>query len=158
MTDLDLAAAIIDDARHALSPEKPGPRIEPAKRVLWSEDASRIVREWQDRKRKAADPTPAHVRHHEGEARRSTEPDLRIEVQINPALTIDLDDSDTEPTVRVWKCTVCRKREPWGPGWAWFGSWRQLDLTGEPEFVACSPECRQKSARSRKLNPGLVDA
>jgi hypothetical protein len=67
MTDLDLAASIIADARHAMSPEKPGPRIEPTKRVLWSEDACRIVREWEDRKRRAADPTPAHVRHHESE-------------------------------------------------------------------------------------------
>ena len=72
MTDIDLAASIIDDARHALSPERPGPRIEPTKAVLWSDDASRIVREWEGRKRRAADPTPAHVRHHKGEAARRT--------------------------------------------------------------------------------------
>jgi hypothetical protein len=65
--DLDLAASILDDARHALSPEQPGQRIEPAKRVLWSEDACRIVREWEDRKRRASWQPPAHVVHHEAE-------------------------------------------------------------------------------------------
>ena len=34
-----------------------------------------------------------------------------------------------------WRCAVCGKREPWGPGWAWFGSWRQIgpDLLGGDE-------------------------
>lgn len=51
---VDIAASIIDDARHALAPERPGPRIEPAKRVLWSEDAHKIVTAWADRKRIAS--------------------------------------------------------------------------------------------------------
>ena len=70
MTDLDIAAGIIDDARHALSPEKSGPRVEPAKRVLWSSEAARIVREWEDRKRRALPTIPAHVIHHQNEATR----------------------------------------------------------------------------------------
>ena len=63
MTDLDIAAGIIDDARHAL-------KVEPAKRVLWSSDAARIVREWEDRKRRALPTIPAHVIHHQNEATR----------------------------------------------------------------------------------------
>lgn len=67
---LDVAAGIIDDARHALSPDRPGPRIEPAKRVLWSEAAHKIVLEWQDRKRVASchlNPRPGMRRAMDGE-------------------------------------------------------------------------------------------
>lgn len=81
-----------------------------------------------------------------------------VEVCANPALTIDMDDTETEPVVRVWTCDQCGKRETWGPGWAWYGNYRQLDLTGEPEFVVCSPACRQKSASRKRHDPELLDA
>ena len=61
--DLDTAAAIIDDARHAIT--DPGRRIDRTKEALFSEDAGRLVREWEQRKRAAADPTPTSVRVHE---------------------------------------------------------------------------------------------
>jgi hypothetical protein len=81
-----------------------------------------------------------------------------VEVRVNPALAIDLSDPDTEPVVRVWTCAQCGKREPWGPGWAWFGNYRQLDLTGEPEFVVCSTACRQRSATREGHDAALLNA
>ena len=64
--DLDTAAAIIDDARHAITGK--GFRITKTEDVLFSEDAGRLVREWEQRKRAAADPTPTSVRVHESNA------------------------------------------------------------------------------------------
>ena len=52
MTDLDLACVVLDLARHAIA--GPGRRIERTKDVLFGEDAARLVREWEDRKRRAA--------------------------------------------------------------------------------------------------------
>lgn len=54
--DLDTAAAILDDARHAIT--GPGRRIDKTMQALLTEDALRIVREWEQRKRAAADPLP----------------------------------------------------------------------------------------------------
>ena len=64
--DLDLACAILDDARHAIT--DPGRRIDNTTEALFSEDAGRLVREWEQRKRAAADPTPTSVRVHESNA------------------------------------------------------------------------------------------
>jgi hypothetical protein len=61
--DLDLACEILDDARHAIT--GPGRRIDKTMQALLTEDALRIVREWEQRKRAAADPTPTSVRVHE---------------------------------------------------------------------------------------------
>ena len=51
--DLDTAAAIIDDARHAITGK--GFRITKTEDVLFSEDAGRLVREWEARKRSRLD-------------------------------------------------------------------------------------------------------
>lgn len=64
--DLDTAAAIIDAARHAIT--DPGRRIYKTTEALFSEDAGRLVREWEQRKRAAADPTPTSVRVHQSNA------------------------------------------------------------------------------------------
>lgn len=64
--DLDLACEILDDARHAITGK--GFRITKTEDVLFSEDAGRLVREWEQRKRAAADPTPTSVRVHESNA------------------------------------------------------------------------------------------
>ena len=64
--DLDAAAAIIDAARHAIT--DPGRRIDNTMQALLTEDAGRLVREWEQRKRAAADPTPTSVRVHESNA------------------------------------------------------------------------------------------
>ena len=64
--DLDLACEILDAARHAIT--DPGRRIDNTTEVLFSEDAGRLVREWEQRKRAAADPTPTSVRVHESNA------------------------------------------------------------------------------------------
>ena len=64
--DLDLACEILDAARHAIT--DPGRRIDKTMQALFSEDAGRLVREWEQRKRAAADPTPTSVRVHESNA------------------------------------------------------------------------------------------
>ena len=64
--DLDLACEILDDARHAIT--DPGRRIDNTTEALFSGDAGRLVREWEQRKRAAADPTPTSVRVHESNA------------------------------------------------------------------------------------------
>ena len=64
--DLDLACEILDLARHAIT--GPGRRIDKTTEALFSEDAGRLVREWEQRKRAAADPTPTSVRVHESNA------------------------------------------------------------------------------------------
>ena len=64
--DLDLACEILDAARHAIT--DPGRRIDKTMQALLTEDALRIVREWEQRKRAAADPTPTSVRVHESNA------------------------------------------------------------------------------------------
>ena len=64
--DLDLACEILDAARHAIT--DPGRRIDNTTEALFSEDAGRLVREWEQRKRAAADPTPTSVRVHESNA------------------------------------------------------------------------------------------
>ena len=63
MSDLDLACEILDDARHAIT--GPGRRIDKTTEALFSEDAGRLVREWEARKRSRLDPTPTSVRVHE---------------------------------------------------------------------------------------------
>ena len=64
--DLDLACEILDAARHAIT--DPGRRIDNTTEALFSEDAGLLVREWEQRKRAAADPTPTSVRVHESNA------------------------------------------------------------------------------------------
>ena len=64
--DLDLACEILDAARHAIT--DPGRRIDNTTEALFSEDAGRLVREWEQRKRAAADPTPTSVRVHQSNA------------------------------------------------------------------------------------------
>ena len=67
--DLDIACEILDAARHAITAiTDPGRRIDNTTEVLFSEDAGRLVREWEQRKRAAADPTPTSVRVHESNA------------------------------------------------------------------------------------------
>ena len=66
--DLDAAAAIIDLARHEIYDNRGNLARARTKEVLFSEDAGRLVREWEQRKRAAADPTPTSVRVHESNA------------------------------------------------------------------------------------------
>lgn len=60
---------------------------------------------------------------------------------------------------RIYTCTVCKKSDHWGPGWGWYGSWKQLDDQGVPGVApiiyCCSEDCKQ-SAMHEKLIP--VDA
>ena len=66
--DLDAAAAIIDLARHAIYDNRGNLARARTTEALFSEDAGRLVREWEQRKRAAADPTPTSVRVHESNA------------------------------------------------------------------------------------------
>ena len=66
--DLDLACEILDLARHEIYDNRGNRARARTKEVLFSEDAGRLVREWEQRKRAAADPTPTSVRVHESNA------------------------------------------------------------------------------------------
>jgi hypothetical protein len=63
VTDIDIACEIIDAARHAIT--GPGRRIDKTMQALLTEDAGRLVREWEARKKSRLDPTPTSVRVHE---------------------------------------------------------------------------------------------
>lgn len=66
--DLDAAAAIIDLARHAIYDNRGNLARARTKEALFTEDAGRLVREWEARKRSRLDPTPTSVRVHESNA------------------------------------------------------------------------------------------
>ncbi len=44
-----------------------------------------------------------------------------------------------------WICTVCEKRERWGPDWRYYGSYLDEDA-GELPFVVCSDDCFSSGA------------
>ena len=66
--DLDLACEILDLARHEIYDNRGNLARARTKAALFTEDAGRLVREWEQRKRAAADPTPTSVRVHESNA------------------------------------------------------------------------------------------
>ena len=41
---------------------------------------------------------------------------------------------------RAWRCSRCGLTSSWGPGWAWLGTWRELDDGRGPREVLC-PAC-----------------
>lgn len=47
---------------------------------------------------------------------------------------------DEPPSGRTHICSACGRSSVWGPGWAWYGSHRQVD-DGLPLFKACSDAC-----------------
>jgi hypothetical protein len=53
-------------------------------------------------------------------------------------------------------CTVCGTRGAWGPGWCWYGSWRDVD-EGRPYTIVCSDVCRAKHAAALQVDPEPVD-
>ena len=63
--DLDLACEILDLARHEIYDNRGNLARARTKAALFSEDAGRLVREWEARKRSRLDPTPTSVRVHE---------------------------------------------------------------------------------------------
>ena len=68
MSDLDIACEILDAARHEIYDNRGNLARARTKEVLFSEDAGRLVREWEARKRSRLDPTPTSVRVHESNA------------------------------------------------------------------------------------------
>lgn len=65
VTDLDLACELLDLARHEIYDNRGNRARARTKEVLFSEDAGRLVREWEARKKSRLDPTPTSVRVHE---------------------------------------------------------------------------------------------
>lgn len=66
MTDLDLACALLNEARHVLGDSQPRTRLrEHLEPIMFGPEAGRLVRAWEQRKRAAADPTPAPVLIHQ---------------------------------------------------------------------------------------------
>ena len=66
--DLDLACEILDLARHEIYDNRGNLARARTKAALFTEDAGRLVREWEARKRSRLDPTPTSVRVHESNA------------------------------------------------------------------------------------------
>ena len=65
VNDLDLACEILDLARHAIYDNRGNLVRARTKEVLFTEDAGRLVREWEARKKSRLDLTPTSVRVHE---------------------------------------------------------------------------------------------
>lgn len=76
-------------------------------------------------------------------------------VAARSAVDLDACGSD-EPAMLIWTCDECGKRAAWGSGWTWFGSHRHLDLTGKPEAVMCSKECREVNAAKADRDPEVI--
>lgn len=55
------------------------------------------------------------------------------------------------PTGRVHTCSACGKQEVWGPTWAWYGSYKQMD-NDEPLFKACSDACMARREEVEEKN------
>ena len=60
--------------------------------------------------------------------------------------------------VRVWCCTVCKKRAPWGPTWGYYGNY-ECNRCGWSNMHAvwCSDACcgawtQQQEQSGRELN------
>lgn len=59
---------------------------------------------------------------------------------------------------RLYRCDNCSKTSAWEDGWAWYGSYRDLD-DGESVLCMCSPECRiAMVAAGRMPADGLDDS
>lgn len=47
---------------------------------------------------------------------------------------------------KLYRCDGCGRWDVWGPGWTWFSTGPPNKHSDpEPEFYACSSECRRKS-------------
>lgn len=57
-----------------------------------------------------------------------------------------MDQAVTAPLLHT--CSVCHKRAPWGPDWAWYGSILELEM-GEHVDKVCSARCRKKLKPAR---------
>jgi hypothetical protein len=40
----------------------------------------------------------------------------------------------------IHACAICGRNEPWGPDWAWFGSYKEFE-EGRPVLKWCSDDC-----------------
>jgi hypothetical protein len=61
-----------------------------------------------------------------------------------------------------YRCNCCGKEELWNDGWAWYGSYRDLENQGmknaEPVLFMCSSLCRIKMVAAGQLpDVGLDD-
>jgi len=46
---------------------------------------------------------------------------------------------------RQHTCTVCGHTGPWGKGWEWYGSLKQIDESLTPVFKVCDHICKSKA-------------
>jgi hypothetical protein len=62
---------------------------------------------------------------------------------------------------RLYCCDCCGKTEEWGDGWAWYGSYRQLEDEGmkdsKPVMTMCSADCRVKLIADNRLPHEGID-
>lgn len=59
---------------------------------------------------------------------------------------------------RLWKCSVCNREDYWSKTWLWFGSWKQIEETGNPKFVVCSDLCKVVADAKWQHPPEILDA
>ena len=81
---------------------------------------------------------------------------LRWLASPSPKPPMELPDDDGHGWPRLWDCTTCGQQGPWGPGWAWFGSYRELEATGIPTAVVCSDVCRRKHAEEARRDAAII--
>lgn len=63
----------------------------------------------------------------------------------------------------LYRCDCCGRVDVWDDGWAWHGSYRQIDDFGmkdvAPIMTICSPECRiALVAQGRLPSQGIDDS
>lgn len=52
---------------------------------------------------------------------------------------------------RFYTCSICGCRDKWGPTWAWYGSYAQLEEWGMDKCIlVCSAECQEKHEKERR--------
>jgi hypothetical protein len=56
------------------------------------------------------------------------------------------------------QCAICGSLAAWSPGWAWYGSYEDLDC-GAPILKTCSDGCRKEADRCGLVSEGVaIDA
>lgn len=53
-----------------------------------------------------------------------------------------------EDRKRIHTCSICRRKDTWGPTWSWFGSIKEEE-DGKPVPKFCSDECKARHPHSR---------
>ena len=68
-----------------------------------------------------------------------------MKVAVEDGIVFEDEASSDPPSGQFHTCDACGKHDVWGPGWCWYGSWKQYEDFGLPGveriFKACSMAC-----------------